>query len=183
MSLSCDSHFHIFGPAEQYPYGSDLRYKPPVASLDDYLSLARHLGIERMVFVQSPSAYGRDNACMLDAMQQIGARCRGIVDVDENVSDVEMARLNDAGVRGVRINVSPVRAQDAGLAEKLLPRIKILAARCAEIGWHLDFLLPGWLTNELMGTLAALQLDYTLAHVGMFLARDGVATTWFSAPA
>ncbi len=123
ISLSCDSHFHVFGPAEQYPYGSNLRYKPPIASLEDYLALADHLGIERMVFVQ-PSAYGRDNACMLDAMEQIGARCRGIVDVDENVSDAEMARLIDGGVRGVRINVSPVRAQDAGLAEKLLPRIK-----------------------------------------------------------
>lgn len=60
-----------------------------------------------MVFVQ-PSAYGRDNACMLDAMRQIGTGCKGIVDIDENISDAEIARLNDAGVRGVRINVSPV---------------------------------------------------------------------------
>ena len=32
--------------------------------------LAELLGIERFVFVQ-PSAYGRDNACMLDAMREI----------------------------------------------------------------------------------------------------------------
>jgi 2-pyrone-4,6-dicarboxylate lactonase len=178
MPLSCDSHFHVFGPAEQYPYGSDLRYKPPVATLEDYLSVARHLGIERMVFVQ-PSAYGRDNACMLDAMREVGARCRGIVDVDENIPDAEMARLNDAGVRGVRINVSPVKAQSANLAAELLPRIETLAARCAEIGWHLDFLLPGWLTSELMGTLEKLKLDFTLAHMGLFQARDGVAQPGF----
>ena len=29
--LSCDSHFHVFGPAERYPYGSDVRYQPPLA--------------------------------------------------------------------------------------------------------------------------------------------------------
>ena len=81
--LSCDSHFHVFGPAERYPYGSDLRYAPPHAPLNDYLLLARHLGIERIVFVQ-PSAYGRDNTCMLDAMRSVGpALCRGIVDIDE----------------------------------------------------------------------------------------------------
>jgi len=27
----CDAHFHVFGPAERYPYNrSDLRYAPPV---------------------------------------------------------------------------------------------------------------------------------------------------------
>lgn len=81
--MICDSHFHVFGPAERYPYGSDLRYKPPLAPLESYLLLAKKIGIERFVFVQ-PSAYGRDNACMLDAMREIGPQaCRGIVDIDE----------------------------------------------------------------------------------------------------
>ena len=73
MPLSCDSHFHVFGPAELYPYGSDLRYKPPVAPLAEHQALTQLLGIERMVFVQ-PSAYGRNNDCMLDAMRQVGLR-------------------------------------------------------------------------------------------------------------
>lgn len=170
---SCDCHFHVFGAAERYPYGADLRYTPPVAPLVDYLALARRLGIERFVFVQ-PSAYGRDNACMLEAMREVGAKCRGIVDVDENISDAQLARLHAAGVRGVRVNVSPVKQPEAGFADKLLPRLERLDARCAEIGWQLDFLLPGWLTRELMGTLRKLKVDFTLAHMGMFLARDGV---------
>ena len=32
--LACDAHFHVFGPAERYPYGSDLRYPPPLAPLE-----------------------------------------------------------------------------------------------------------------------------------------------------
>ena len=72
---SCDAHFHVFGPADRYPHGGvdeKLRYAPPLAPLEDYLAQARRLGFERFVFVQ-PSAYGRDNAYMLDAM---APRCR-----------------------------------------------------------------------------------------------------------
>lgn len=177
--LACDAHFHVFGPAERYPYGSDLRYKPPAAPLADFLALARTLGIERFVFVQ-PSAYGRDNACMLDAMREVGAAARrGIVDVDENIPDAELERLNALGVRGMRINVSPVKPPEAGFASRLIPRIERLDARCAEIGWQLDFLTPGWLTSELMGTLKKLKVNFTLAHLGMFLARDGVKQPGF----
>ncbi len=176
--LACDAHFHVFGPAERYPYGTDLRYPPPVAPLEDVLALAKKLGIERFVFVQ-PSAYGRDNACMLDAMRAVGAKCRGIVDVDENVADAELDRLNALGVRGVRINVPPVKPYEGGFAAKLLPRIERLDARLAEIGWQLDFLTPGWLTAELMPTLRKLKVQYTVAHFGLFPARDGVKQKGF----
>jgi predicted TIM-barrel fold metal-dependent hydrolase len=60
-----------------------------------------------------------------------------------------------------------------------LPRIERLHARCAELGWQLDFLTPGWLTSELMPTLRRLEIDFTLAHMGMFLARDGVGQPGF----
>jgi 2-pyrone-4,6-dicarboxylate lactonase len=170
--LACDSHFHVFGPAERYPYGTDLRYSPPVAPLADFLALSQKLGFERWVFVQ-PSAYGRDNACMLDAMRELPGS-RGIVDVHEGIPDAELAALNSAGVRGVRINVRPIMPPEPGFGSTLLHRIERLDARCAEIGWILDFLLPGWLTEELMGTLSRLKANFMLAHMGMFLGRDGV---------
>lgn len=177
--LACDSHFHVFGPADRYSYGSDLRYAPPTAPLPDYLALARKLGIERYVFVQ-PSAYGRDNACLLDAMREVGtARCRGIVDVDENISDAELDRLHRIGVRGVRINVSPIKQPEPGFAAKMMPRIERFDARFAEIGWQLDFLTPGWLTQELLPTMRKLKVDFTVAHMGMFLAKDGVKQSGF----
>ena len=175
---SCDCHFHVFGPADRYRSGTDLRYAPPQAPLGDFLALARVLGMERFVFVQ-PSAYGRDNSCMLDAMREVGPKCRGIVDVDENISDAELERLHGIGVRGVRINVSPVAPEQPGLAASMLPRIERLNARCAEIGWQLDFLGPGWLTDALMPTMKKLKVDFTLAHMGMFLAKNGVQQPGF----
>jgi predicted TIM-barrel fold metal-dependent hydrolase len=60
-----------------------------------------------------------------------------------------------------------------------LPRIERLEARCKEIGWSLDVLNPGWLTTELMPTLRRLHVDFTVAHMGMYLARDGVRQPGF----
>jgi 2-pyrone-4,6-dicarboxylate lactonase len=179
---SCDAHFHIFGPADRYPHGGineKLRYAPPFAPLGAYLEEARRLGFSRFVFVQ-PSAYGRDNGCMLDAMALVPGS-RGIADVDQDAPDGLLAKLDAAGVRGVRINVSPVKQPEAGFAASLMPRILRLDARCAEIGWHLDFLLPGWLTAEVMDTMRRLRAPFSVAHMGMFLAKDGAGQPGFRA--
>lgn len=173
---SCDAHFHVFGPADKYPHGGvneKLRYTPPLAPLSDYMELAGHLGMERFVFVQ-PSAYGRDNSCMLDAMREVGvARCRGVVDVDEDAPDSLLAEMDKVGVRAVRINQSPIKQPEAGFAEKWSKRIERIDARCAELGWHVDFLNPGWLTEELLPVFGRMRCSYTVAHMGMFLAKDG----------
>jgi 2-pyrone-4,6-dicarboxylate lactonase len=171
---ACDSHFHVFGPAEKYPYGSDIRYLPPCEPLEAYLKLARRIGFVRYVFVQ-PSAYGFDDSCMLDAMRELDPSIRrGIIDLDENnTSDRELADLNATGVRGIRVNISPIRQPEAGLAASMLPRIGRLAKICGELGWHLDFLTPGWLVSELMPTLRELPVAFSVAHMGLFPARDG----------
>lgn len=172
---ACDAHFHVFGPESRYPYdASDLRYKPPHEPLERYMQLAMRLGFERFVFVQ-PSAYGLDNSCMLDAMAETPAAIRrGIVHLDETRCDDKLlARWNDRGVRGVRINVSPVRKPEAGLADKMRPKIVKTAAICRELGWHLDFLMPGWMIGELMGTLRELPIEFSVAHMGLYPAKDG----------
>ena len=179
---ACDAHFHVFGPADTYPYGSDsLRYAPPLAPLSEYLQLAGHLGLTRYVFVQ-PSAYGLDNSCMLDAMKEVGIeKCRGIVDIDEHAPDAMLAEMDKIGVRGVRINYSPIHPFEPGLGLKMTPRIERIAARCAELGWHLDFLLPGWLTTELIPMMKKLPVPFSMAHMGMNLAKDGVQAPGFQA--
>jgi 2-pyrone-4,6-dicarboxylate lactonase len=177
---ACDAHFHVFGPAGRYPYGTDLRYKPPHAPLEDYLKLARRIGFERFVFVQ-PSAYGFDNSCMFDAMRQLDSAVRrAIVDLDETAAtDAQLSAWHALGVRGIRVNVSPVRQPEAGLAQSMLPRIARLAAIARELGWHLDFLTPGWLVSELMPMLRELPIEFTVAHFGLFPARDGVKQPGF----
>jgi 2-pyrone-4,6-dicarboxylate lactonase len=178
--LACDSHFHVFGAPGRYPYeGDNLRYTPPIAELDDYLALAATLGIQRMVFVQ-PSAYGQDNTCMLDAMRTLEPTARrGIVDLDENADDGVFARLDEQGVCGVRINVNPSKPTTPDFSDKIVRRIALLDARCHELGWSLDFLLPGWLTTELLPLLRGLRSQFSIAHLGMQKASDGVNAPGF----
>src|SRR3974377_1323327 len=134
---ACDAHFHVFGPPGKYPYGTDIRYKPPHEPLEAYLKLARRLGFARYVFVQ-PSAHGFNNDCMLDAMRELDpAVRRGIIDLDETkTDDKELADLDALGVRGIRVNVSPVRKPEAGLAESMEPparaRATIVQRECRE---------------------------------------------------
>jgi len=176
--MKCDSHFHVFG--EGYPYAADLRYEPPHAPLADYLAHMQPLGFDRFVFVQ-PSGYGRDNACMLDAMREVGAeKCRGIVDVDEDIADEALEGMKRLGVCGVRINVNPIKPPEPGFSRSMKKRIETLDARCAGLGWMLDFLTPGWLTRELLPAFAKLRSRYCVAHMGMFLAKDGVQQPGFN---
>jgi predicted TIM-barrel fold metal-dependent hydrolase len=119
---------------------------------------------------------------MLDVMQTLDKNsCRGVVDIDENITDLEILKMNALGVRGVRINVSPIFPLTPGLADKMIPRIEKLEKRCHEIGWHLDFLLPGWLTAELLPVMRRLTIPFSMAHLGMNLAKDGVDAPGFKA--
>jgi len=179
---ACDSHFHVFGIPEKYAYGTDIRYKPPYEPIERYLKLARRLGLVRYVFVQ-PSAYGFDNSCMLDAMRELDpAIRRGIVDLDETTTgDRELDDWDAIGVRGIRVNISPIRKPEAGLANSIRPRIARLAKVCVELGWHLDFLTPGWLVSELMPTLRELPVEFSIAHMGLFPAKDGPKQSGFEA--
>jgi predicted TIM-barrel fold metal-dependent hydrolase len=175
--LTCDCHLHVFGDVKTYPYSADKRNTPPALPLTDYLAgyrdFAGRCGIERMVFTQ-PSTYGRDNTCLLDALRLCGGNARGIVDIDENAPDAELARLNAAGVVGIRFNLGPPnRPRESGLLEKHLPRLMRLDARCAEIGWQIDILSPSWLIVDMLPVYRSLKSNFTLAHFGMFAARDG----------
>jgi 2-pyrone-4,6-dicarboxylate lactonase len=171
----------VFGPAERYPYdSSDLRYQPPHAPLEAYLKIARRLGFERFVFVQ-PSAYGSDNACMLDSMREMTPKIRrGIVQLNgTTLADAQLGEWDRFGIRGIRINISPVRPPEAGLADAVRPRIARSAAIARELGWHLDLLTPGWLISELMPTLRELPVEFTVAHMGLYPAKDGAGQGGF----
>ncbi len=176
--LACDSHFHVFGLPNRYPYVQELRYVPPFAPLEEYLELSRQLGLERMVFVQ-PSAYGRDNSCMFEAMAVMGEKCRGVVDVDEDIADKELEKLHQLGVRGLRVNVAPYKTYESGFADILGGRIKRLGQRAKGSGFHLQFLSPGWLVQELMPILRELPVPFVIDHMGVFPPKEGIENPGF----
>jgi 2-pyrone-4,6-dicarboxylate lactonase len=101
---ACDTHFHIFGPPDEFPFASTRQYTPPAAPLEHYLQMAGILGIPRGVVVQ-PSVHGFDNAVTLDAIKRSNGRFRGVARIDDSTPREELKRLNDAGVCGARFNL------------------------------------------------------------------------------
>ncbi|MDY3867964.1 MAG: amidohydrolase family protein [Pyramidobacter sp.] len=176
---ACDAHFHIFGDPAKYVYEKVMRYAPPVATADDYDVFRRLTGFKRLVLVQ-PSCFGKDNTCQLDAAKQYGLEnCRVIVDADDSIADSELEKLHAQGARGIRINVRPIEPLTAGLADSLLPRIRLWEKRCRDLGWSLDFLFPDWLTTEMIPHLDALRVPFTIAHMGMNKCCNGTESRGF----
>jgi predicted TIM-barrel fold metal-dependent hydrolase len=90
---ACDTHAHVFGPADRFPYTGDRSYTPPDAPLEKYLGMLDTIGFARGVLVQG-SAHGRDNSAMLDALRQRPDRLRGVAVADGPRVEGEMP---DAG--------------------------------------------------------------------------------------
>ena len=90
---ACDTHCHVFGPSDRFPYAADRSYTPPYAPLAKYLGMLDTLGFERGVLVQG-SAHGHDNSAMLDALERTPQRLRGVAVGDESVSIISFAAGN-----------------------------------------------------------------------------------------
>ena len=155
---------HICGPAAQYAYSEDRIYTPPDALLPDYLLLAETLGLQRIVFVQ-PSVYGTDNTVMLAAMESCPLENRGVAVVKAQVSEAEIESLNQAGVRGVRLNLVDVTDPHAELP---LQKIEQLAVKIARFDWHIELLLHVDDFPNLDKDLSDLPVEVVIGHVGYF---------------
>lgn len=175
---ACDTHMHVFGPRTTYPPATNERYEAPYAPLESYLDEMQEVGIERIVVVQ-PSAYGLDNSCALDALRRLGKAGRGIIHFPDEVTDDELQAWHGLGVRGVRINTSPIRPYDPAYAESLLSKIARVANRLEGTGWCIEFLCPGWLTERLLPVMRELTVDYILCHIGMVNASEGTEQPLF----
>jgi 2-pyrone-4,6-dicarboxylate lactonase len=174
---ACDAHAHICGPIERYPYSERRVYTPPDALVPAYRHMLDTLGVERAVLVQ-PSVYGTDNSVMLQAMAQLDARCRGVAVVEDEVSDMELKRLHEAGVRGVRINVVDV-AEDKGVVP--IAPIAKLASRIKKYGWHVEFLMHADEFPNLDITFADFPVDIVLGHLGYMRTDKGLSHPGFQA--
>ncbi len=166
-----DCHTHVFD--SRYPLAPDRGYNPPDSTLDDMLAMHAQLGIERVVFTQ-PSVYGSDNSAILDAMAQIPDRARAVVALPATVSDEELSRLDAAGARGIRLNLDNVGGMPLRMED-----IPTMAARVAELGWHVEFLFAGHELPSLIELFRSLPAPISIGHFGYMRAAEGVTDPMF----
>jgi predicted TIM-barrel fold metal-dependent hydrolase len=165
---ACDSHCHVFGPARLFPYAADRSYTPPDAPVEQLRKLHAVLGISRAVIVHA-SCHGTEMAVTLDAIASSVGTYRGVACVDDAVTDTELQRLHDGGIRGIRFNFVKHLGgvPDLGVFHRLVARIKPL-------GWHVVLHLDADDIVPQQDLLGRIDVPFIIDHMGRVKAADGL---------
>jgi predicted TIM-barrel fold metal-dependent hydrolase len=153
---AADCHIHIYDPRFE-----PAIQKPTNGTVADYRLLQKRLGVARVVIV-TPRAYGTDNAVTLDAIGQLGiANARGVAVVRPEVTDAELKKLNDGGVRGIRFTTA-----NPETAVTTVDMIEPLAKRVAALNWHVQLNMPASQIVEHADLLRRLPATLVFDHMG-----------------
>jgi 2-pyrone-4,6-dicarboxylate lactonase len=155
-----DAHCHVFGPGHTFPYSPERRYTPSDAGKDDLFRLRDHLGVDKNVIVQA-TCHGSDNRALVDALLAAGGRARGVATVRAGVTDGELARLHEAGVRGVRFNLLRRLADPEPDGY-----YRAIAERIARLGWHVVVYIEAADLAGRLDLLASLPVAVVVDHLG-----------------
>ena len=166
-SLACDSHVHVFGPVERFPYGPHHGAAPASAPKEKLFALHRKMGIQRCVIVQSVT-HGYDNRVVEDAIEAGGGNYLGIARVPLEVPDDELERLAKRGFRGVRFNF--MRHLSGGA---VVQDVVAMTPRLAAVGMHLQVHFESELVHTVGEALRASQVPVVIDHMGRVDATRG----------
>ncbi len=173
----CDCHTHVFPPAEQFPFSPKRHYTPDLASVEALRALHQSIGVERVVIVH-PSPYGADNACLIWALQTIGASARGVAVIDEATSAQALSELHAAGVRGTRLNLETVGQNDPTVAQQQMLRT---ARQIAPLGWHIQMYTNLGVIEGMHDTIMQSATPVVIDHFGRLKADGELAQPGFEA--
>ena len=168
---ACDTHAHIFGPPDIFPYAEQRRYTPPAAPIEHYQNMMKITGLGRAVFV-TPTAHGCDNRVILNAIATLGDAARGIANIDSSISDTSLQALADGGIRGARFHLMKDRPGSEQHLREHLPALQ-------KLGWVLDLHVdpPDFLEHErFIRTLPTITI---IDHIGRARGKDGLGQPAF----
>jgi predicted TIM-barrel fold metal-dependent hydrolase len=145
-----DSHAHIFGPAERFPFAPGRGYTPPDAPAERYIALLDHLGFARGVLVQG-NAHGFDNRVLLDALDRYPKRLRGVAITDTRVAPATLRDWHRLGMRGLRFHLFSDAGRPGYVRGVGLDVFEVFRAAMCDLGWVMQVFCD-W---RLMGEMAA----------------------------
>jgi predicted TIM-barrel fold metal-dependent hydrolase len=167
---ACDCHTHVFADPQRYPLFAGRTYTPETASVDEMRKMHRALHTTRVVVVQ-PSIYGTDNSATLDGIKQLGSNARGIAVIDDKTPDAALTQMNQAGIRGVRINLENDGQSDPALGRRLL---RASAERVQSLNWHIQMFVRLSVIEGIKDELMASPVPVVFDHFGGAKAALGV---------
>ena len=162
-----DAHCHVFGPAADFPFAPERKYTPCDAGKDKLFELRDFLGFERNVIVQA-TCHGKDNRALMDACRRAGERARGVATVGPDITEADLAKMHDAGVRGVRFNF--VRRLVDATPKEVFKRI---ADKIKQFGWSIVVYFEAADLEDLTPFLAQLPTIIVVDHMGRPTIENG----------
>jgi D-galactarolactone isomerase len=158
---TCDSHIHIYDTTTPLvPWTTTPG--PAWATVSAYRDVQKRLGLTRAVVVQA-NAYGTDNTCTVNAIAELGLdKARGVATVDADVTDAELKRLDEAGIRGARVHLL-----SGGFLT--FDKLELIAAKIAKYDWHVVLQMDGRFLHERATMLQNLPCTLLIDHIGKFL--------------
>ncbi len=168
---SCDTHAHVFGPPDRFPYAEKRRYTPPAAPIEHYMNMQAITGLSRAVFV-TPTAHGHDNRVILDAISAMGENARGIANIDLSFSEEMLDELHLGGMRGARFHLMDDRPGDVDFLTANLPRLQ-------KRDWVLDLHVDPKDLIEHERYIRTLPVPTIIDHMARVRGRDGTAQPAF----
>ena len=154
-----DAHCHVFGPMAEFPFSPKAKYLPEDAGPEKLFALRDHLGFSKNVIVQA-SCHGTDNSATLNAIAVSNGKARGVAVVDPAISEAELAKLHEGGMRGIRFNFLKRLVDDA-------PKDKFLeVSRRLPQGWHVVIYFEANILAELRPFMDAIPVPLVIDHMG-----------------
>ncbi len=154
-----DAHCHVFGPEAEFPFAPERKYTPCDASKQQLFELRDFLGFSRNVVVQA-TCHGKDNRAMVDACRASNGLAKGIASVGADITEKELAEMDEAGVKGVRFNFVK-RLVDATPKEVFLT----IADKIRAFGWHIVVYLEAQDLEETIPFLKQLPTTVVFDHM------------------
>jgi 2-pyrone-4,6-dicarboxylate lactonase len=173
---ACDSHFHVFGPHNKFPYAANRPFTPTDAPKEDLFRLHAFLGFERGVFVQS-TCHGSDHAALVDLLTAADGRYRGVALLEPTMSEAEVERLDDAGVRGLRLHWYFPHGGGPRPREDMQKMI----ALAAPYGWHVANHVGGHGMADYYDFIAAIEAPVVIDHMARIDIAEGLNGEAFTA--
>lgn len=170
-----DTHFHVLGPLDRFPYSDQRRYSPPEASLETCLELHNFLGIDRGIVVHA-NTHGKNNLPFLEAVAQSNGRYLGVVRLNRTATTTSCRRLHTFGIRGARFAFNPQHGGTLDQAE-----VEHVVSQIEPLGWFVEFHLEGKTLLELEDWLRKLPVPVVIDHFGRVDVRNGVDQPEFQA--
>lgn len=152
-----DAHFHIID--HRFPIIKNQGYLPPNYGLADYQKETDHLSIVGGAVV-SGSFQGFDQGYLLAALEKLGPNFCGVTQLPASITDEEIIRLNEKGVKALRFNIKRGGSENLSKLDYFARRVYDL------VGWHSELYIDAKEVPEIfdiIGDLPAVSID----HLGL----------------